>query len=290
MTSSIVLHPKTKSDFLSFVEHPSHAVVLYGPSGSGKTFVAEHLAAELLGVPYASLQNQAYYRKWRPDEKGTIKLEEAHAITAYMKLKTTGNTAIRRAVVIEHAECLTTDAQNALLKLIEEPPSDTVIILTAPSEKSLLATIRSRTQSFHVRTPSKSSLIDFYKSQIVDGQDSERVYLLSRGLPGLYHALVSDETEHPIVKMIQICKEILAYDTFTRLTVVDTYSSRQDTELLVNTLGQIARTGLAASAKRGQQSAIKKWHTILVAVQEAQQQLSSSGSPKLVLATLFLHM
>ncbi|MCL5433266.1 MAG: DNA polymerase III subunit [Patescibacteria group bacterium] len=46
--------------------------------------------------------------------------------------------------VIQNAEKLTTEAQNALLKVLEEPPSDTIIILTTTNKEHLLATILSR--------------------------------------------------------------------------------------------------------------------------------------------------
>lgn len=51
-----------------------------------------------------------------------------------------------KAVVIDDAEMLTTEAQNALLKVLEEPPSYTIIILGAANSDSLLPTILSRCQ------------------------------------------------------------------------------------------------------------------------------------------------
>lgn len=51
-----------------------------------------------------------------------------------------------KAVIIEDAHLLTPEAQNALLKVLEEPPANTVIILGADSKEALLPTIRSRCQ------------------------------------------------------------------------------------------------------------------------------------------------
>lgn len=50
-----------------------------------------------------------------------------------------------KAVVIKNAHKLTTEAQNALLKTLEEPPANTYIFLTAESNNTLLPTILSRT-------------------------------------------------------------------------------------------------------------------------------------------------
>lgn len=51
-----------------------------------------------------------------------------------------------KAVIIEDAHLLTTEAQNALLKVLEEPPAHTIIVLGAQSKESLLPTIISRCQ------------------------------------------------------------------------------------------------------------------------------------------------
>jgi DNA polymerase III subunit delta' len=56
-----------------------------------------------------------------------------------------------RAAVIEDAEWLNAEAQNALLRLLEEPPPQTVLVLVAASAAGLLATLRSRCQ--RVRFP-----------------------------------------------------------------------------------------------------------------------------------------
>ncbi|MBA3724580.1 MAG: hypothetical protein H0W89_06900 [Candidatus Levybacteria bacterium] len=51
-----------------------------------------------------------------------------------------------KAVIIEDAQLLTTEAQNALLKVLEEPPAHTIIILGSDSKEVLLPTILSRCQ------------------------------------------------------------------------------------------------------------------------------------------------
>jgi len=55
------------------------------------------------------------------------------------------------AGIIYKAEMLTTEAQNALLKIVEEPSPSTVIYISCPSETSLLPTIFSRCQIIHVK-------------------------------------------------------------------------------------------------------------------------------------------
>lgn len=51
-----------------------------------------------------------------------------------------------KAIIIDEAELLTIEAQNALLKILEEPPEHTIIILSSETQETLLPTILSRCQ------------------------------------------------------------------------------------------------------------------------------------------------
>lgn len=57
-----------------------------------------------------------------------------------------------KAVIIEDAQLLTPEAQNALLKVLEEPPAQTIIMLCANSKEALLPTILSRCQIIELET------------------------------------------------------------------------------------------------------------------------------------------
>ena len=77
-----------------------------------------------------------------PDEKGSIKVGPTREIidkTGYRPLE-----GRRRVVVVDEADALEVSAQNALLKVLEEPPPSTVFVLVTSRPDALLATIRSR--------------------------------------------------------------------------------------------------------------------------------------------------
>lgn len=74
--------------------------------------------------------------------KQSIGIEEIRSLTASLWIQTTDNAS--KAAVIHNAHKLTTEAQNALLKNLEEPPGSTIFILLAPSSQMLLDTIVSR--------------------------------------------------------------------------------------------------------------------------------------------------
>lgn len=76
-------------------------------------------------------------------------IAEARKIKGHFSLKP--YSAKGRVVVMEDASQLTQEAQNALLKTLEEPPESAILILAAPSDAKLLPTILSRCQIVRVQ-------------------------------------------------------------------------------------------------------------------------------------------
>ena len=98
---------------------------------------------------------------------------------------------------------MTTEAQNALLKSLEEPPADTVIILTATSLRALLPTITSRTQHLRLETPALEAFADIFFTGLLRGSNIQHAYRLSGGLPGLMSVLLESDETHPLVAAVE---------------------------------------------------------------------------------------
>jgi hypothetical protein len=78
----------------------------------------------------------------RAEDKTRVTIKQVRALQEVFRLK--GATSGRRAAVIADAEWLNQEAQNALLRTIEEPPPRTTFVLVCASPAGLLATVRSR--------------------------------------------------------------------------------------------------------------------------------------------------
>ncbi len=78
----------------------------------------------------------------RGDDDTRVRVGQVRAVQSALRFA--ANEGGHRAVIIDDAEWLNAEAQNALLKLLEEPPDRTTLILLAPSPSTLLPTIRSR--------------------------------------------------------------------------------------------------------------------------------------------------
>lgn len=148
----------------------THAWLITGPPGSGRSVAALCFAAALqctsAGVPGCGqcractttmAGSHADVRRVIP-EGLSIGVNEMRAIVQTASRRpSTGRWQI---VLIEDADRLTEGAANALLKVVEEPPSSTVFLLCAPSvdPEDIAVTLRSRCRHVALVTPSAAAI------------------------------------------------------------------------------------------------------------------------------------
>lgn len=291
MNNNVLIHDHTQALFDQFITEPSHALLLSGATGIGKTFLAQALAAQLLDSSIESLVNYPYIRIISPDEKNTISIDKIRELQHFLQLKTIGNKPVRRVTIIEHGERLRAEAQNALLKLLEEPPEDTVLIITTTTLQALLPTILSRVQVVPVNTPNASSVKGYYVTRGETKAAVDRTYALSEGLPGLMRALLDNDQEHPLVNGVATAKELLTLPLSERLIRVDSLSKqKENVGYTIEALMHIARAGVDQASKAEDATKLRRWHRVLKTAFEAQNALGANANTKLVLTNAVLHM
>lgn len=287
----LLLHNVTVQQLRHIIVQPSHTIALTGLKGAGKAAVAIQIASELLQIAPDRLLSYPYYRHFIP-ENNVLSIENAREIVAFTKLKTSGDGKIRRVILIEDATKLTIEAQNALLKTFEEPPADTVFILTIQNTSGILPTILSRVQTTAIQLPTKQATLEYYGALGHDSKLIEQYYFMSNGLPGLMHTLLSDSDNHPLLSAMKQAKSILQTDNFERLTMIDEIVKQKQTADIVAAISQISRTALSVEAARKESNdvVLKRWTSVLQHTEEAKELLQGNAQAKLVLTNLFLHL
>ncbi len=287
MFEGLVLHPHTQKLLSSYTKQPAHAMLLLGGEGIGKHTLAFACTALFLGVAPEKLLNSPSFKHITPDEKRTISIESIRGLQQFVRLRTTGKAAIRRVIFVENADRMTTEAQNAFLKLLEEPPADTVLIMSAAHIQGLLPTIRSRVQTLAVTAPEKSALVAHFAGK--PASTVTQAYFLSGGLPGLMTALLEGDTSHPLVVSVVEAKQLLQQPLFERLTHIEALAKQKDMAIsLVEALSRIAQAGLQQAAEKDDQKRLKQWHRIISETYKAKQSFEGNANTKLVLTNLLL--
>ncbi len=160
------------SDSTNQSQEMTHAWLFTGPPGSGRSNAALAFAAALVcktggcnectDCKTAITGSHADVELIKT-EGLSIKIDEVRElITRASWSPAVGN---YRVVVMEDADRLTESAANALLKAIEEPGLRTVWLLCAPSSTDVLPTIRSRTRSLVLRTPSIAAVAELLEKE-----------------------------------------------------------------------------------------------------------------------------
>jgi DNA polymerase-3 subunit delta' len=108
-------------------------------------------------------------------QKGTIKISQIRDLCHMLAMKP--YEAKQRVVIITEAHAMNPEAGNALLKLLEEPPGRTLLILTAPHSRNILPTIISRCQHVRFKPISQQTLSSFLIDEY--GFRSEEAKILS---------------------------------------------------------------------------------------------------------------
>ena len=200
-------------------DHQSaHALLIKGDQGIGKAKLALSLAASFLSesidlseedidegkVPDCKLIN--------PDEgKEIISIDQIRALKSFMLL--TSLKGKGKVAIINPAHAMNRAAANSLLKILEEPPQNTLIILITEANNNLPKTIISRVQIIEINRPTREEALNWLSSinpeqdweQIIDIFGSRPTLLNDLGYEYLYSQIqqVAKDLENLLTKKIK---------------------------------------------------------------------------------------
>jgi len=162
-------------------------------------------------------------------------IEQARIIKGHFSLKP--YSAKGRAVVLENASNLTIEAQNALLKILEEPPPRAIIILGASSDAKLLPTVISRCEIIRLKNPTShhtpTSEVGYEKEieKLLESSIEQRFEYVEKlkdkeeffySLVGYFHQKLAEESTHSrpgLARLNQFLKQLLQAEEWQKQNV-----------------------------------------------------------------------
>jgi DNA polymerase-3 subunit delta' len=282
------------------------ALLLAGPEGVGKKLLALTVARGLLCEPSGGdpcercAACRRAQRGLHPDllivEPATAAIKIEQVRDAVREIEGRPFEGRSRAVVFNGAHLMTEQAQNALLKSLEEPPSTSHVLLLTPSPQALLPTIRSRCQLLRLSPLPQGLLARHLEERLGLGPEEARLRAaLAGGSLGAALAFESDAYRERRERLLALLERLPEHGPLERLEAAERLSEADDdaqaTLLVLRTLLRdvaalrIAGSGAALNADVAERLAAlarsplgERAATLAEAVGESQEALSGNAN------------
>ena len=225
--------PLSNSDSERFIkklrEKLPQAILLEGATGVGLYTIAASIAGrDLAGV----VRPTDVSGNLDTSDKGVIRIPQIRELIQQTRSKFTA----RQVIIIDDADKMNLHAQNAFLKLLEEPAPNVHFVLTSHHAQALLPTILSRVQQVHIQpisTENSKRLIA--KLGIDNKRVTQQLLFLADGRPAELYRLANDKSFFAAqIALITDARTFIQGKIYERTMVVARYSSdrRQTLDLL----------------------------------------------------------
>lgn len=174
----------------------SHSYMFIGTKGIGKKEFAKEFAKGILCtkeqdklcgnckscIEFVNSNNPDYYEIGLAEEENSIKIETIRQMQK--RIQELPIVSERKVYIIDDSEYLTKDAQNCLLKTLEEPPEFVTIILIVSNENKILNTIKSRCLKIYFNNISDEELKKYINENLEIAEFSENMLKACEGSIG----------------------------------------------------------------------------------------------------------
>ncbi|MGU1419243.1 DNA polymerase III subunit delta' [Pseudomonas aeruginosa] len=202
----------------------AHAYLLYGPAGIGKRALAEHWAAQLLcqrpaaagacgeckACQLLAAGTHPDYFVLEPEEaEKPIRVDQVRDLVGFVVQ--TAQLGGRKVVLLEPVEAMNVNAANALLKSLEEPSGDTVLLLISHQPSRLLPTIKSRCVQQACPLPGAAASLEWLARALPDepAEALEELLALSGGSPLTAQRLHGQGVREQRAQVVEGVKKLL---------------------------------------------------------------------------------
>lgn len=278
-----LMHPVTKKQLDTMLTGQHHALGLSAPYGSGKYSVAKWQAEQLLGSNFQVSQIMTI-----TPQNLSIGIDQVRALNSFIKLSFPGKKEVRRVAIIKDTEMMTIEAQNSLLRVLEEPPADLRLILTYSDTRSILSTVKSRVQTVRVLPVSLKLFRQFFGNSHSDNK-VQKAYSVSKGYAGIGESLLND-VDSELTNIILYAKRLLTMPKFEQLIEIEKISkNRQSFSILLFALKRIVSTAIERQSSEDN-GKLERLLRSLESINNTEEIIAKNPNSKLALTNMALYL
>ena len=160
-----------------------------------------------------------------------IRVDDVRQLHSFFGLKSANDG--RRIVIIDSADEMNSEAANALLKLLEEPPKSAVLLLISHQPSHLLATIRSRCRTLTCKQLSAADMIKAIEqagAQSVDFASAQALVELSSGSVGTAFQLLNNDGLTLYADLVNLLRTLPKFQPDNALALTKIVTGRKNNE------------------------------------------------------------
>lgn len=282
----------------------SHAHLIAGEDGIGKSKLANILAKLILNGQldreYVDIIN---YRS----NKASFGVDDVRNIIEEVSKKPFEGD--KKVVIIHEGNKLTIQAQNALLKTIEEPPNGVYIIILCESLELILDTIKSRCETYKLTPLTKEELYEYIRVKQFNYNENEikSAIAFSGGIPGKIDRYFNDDTLKDLrSKILYLIKDLNKNDVEVILQYEEKLIGLKDNkEEVLNVLGSFIRDILIHKEVENKnfiingdkiddineltkEMSFRKLNNMIITIEEARKNIKSNVSWTMILRVMLM--
>ena len=239
--SELIGNEKVKQNLIKILENKTiaHSYMFIGTKGIGKKEFAKEFARGILCenkeqkpcgqckscIEFINTNNPDYYEIGLQEDENSIKIEAIRNMQK--RVQELPIVSSRKIYIIDDSELMTDQAQNCLLKTLEEPPEFVTIILIVSNENLILNTIKSRCLKLYFNNLTEEEIKRYINSKIIDVEFSENMLKASNGSIG--KAINISENKDIYLELDKIFTNIENYtitDVISKLDIL--YKSKDE--------------------------------------------------------------
>lgn len=276
---NILISGKTKKEIDLYITKPSPVLLLTGPEGTGKQIVTDSIIDNIFQISTPGEKALSLIDMNRNDSPVTI--EEIRDLKNKLKYVESG-TNVTRVIVIRNIDKINDQAQNSLLKLLEDTPKNTLFIINASLLNKVINTIQSRSMIIRIVNPTINEYQNFYNTDKLASY-----FIMSDGRSRFIDELVKDSSGD-FLETVNIAKKYVSSDSFGKLIISDEITKKHDINLFIFGLIQIYRSLIKNTSDKAR---IEKFNDNLKSLADSQEfLLVSNPNIKLLMTRLAINL